>query len=91
MEAARHFYREVLGLPEIPRPKTFDFVVYWFDLGAQQICANLPFRFTTFSGALAAADMTFGGFTGLLPDCSGRGAPPCHDRRHDSEATDPAQ
>jgi hypothetical protein len=61
----------------------------FLDLGAQQICANLPYQFTTFSGALAAADVTFG-FTGLLPDCSGRGAPPCHDRRHDSEATDPA-
>jgi catechol 2,3-dioxygenase-like lactoylglutathione lyase family enzyme len=33
---ARQFYREVLGLTEIPKPKTFDFVALWFDLGAGQ-------------------------------------------------------
>jgi glyoxylase I family protein len=37
LERARHFYAEVLGLPEIPRPATFDFVVVWFDLGTQHI------------------------------------------------------
>lgn len=31
--ASRHFYGELLGLREIPAPKTFDFVALWFDLG----------------------------------------------------------
>jgi catechol 2,3-dioxygenase-like lactoylglutathione lyase family enzyme len=30
---ARRFYAGVLGLTEIPKPKTFDFVALWFDLG----------------------------------------------------------
>lgn len=34
--ASRRFYREVLGLKEIPAPKTFDFVALWFDLGGGQ-------------------------------------------------------
>ncbi|HEV3384032.1 MAG TPA: VOC family protein [Gemmata sp.] len=29
---ARWFYRDVLGLPEISKPKTFDFVALWFAL-----------------------------------------------------------
>lgn len=29
---ARGFYRDVLGLREIPKPKTFDFVALWFQL-----------------------------------------------------------
>jgi catechol 2,3-dioxygenase-like lactoylglutathione lyase family enzyme len=33
---ARRFYRDVLGLREIAKPKTFDFVVMWFDLGDGQ-------------------------------------------------------
>ncbi|HJZ59713.1 MAG TPA: VOC family protein [Gemmataceae bacterium] len=33
---ARWFYRNVLGLPEIAKPKTFDFVALWFDLGGGQ-------------------------------------------------------
>jgi catechol 2,3-dioxygenase-like lactoylglutathione lyase family enzyme len=33
---ARWFYRDVLGLPEIAKPKTFDFVALWFDLGNGQ-------------------------------------------------------
>jgi glyoxylase I family protein len=37
LERSRRFYGEVLGLPEIPRPATFDFVVVWFDLGTQHI------------------------------------------------------
>ena len=32
----RWFYRDVLGLPEIPKPRTFDFVALWFDLGGGQ-------------------------------------------------------
>jgi catechol 2,3-dioxygenase-like lactoylglutathione lyase family enzyme len=34
---ARHFYRDILGLKEIAKPKTFDFKVLWFDLGNQQL------------------------------------------------------
>lgn len=30
---SRQFYRGVLGLKEIPKPKTFDFVALWYDLG----------------------------------------------------------
>ena len=37
LERARHFYRDVLGLREIAKPKTFDFVVLWFELGGQQL------------------------------------------------------
>src|SRR5579884_2204393 len=37
VERSRHFYRDLLGLKEIAKPKTFDFVVLWFDLGNQQL------------------------------------------------------
>jgi catechol 2,3-dioxygenase-like lactoylglutathione lyase family enzyme len=37
IERSRHFYRDVLGLKEIAKPKTFDFKVVWFDLGNQQL------------------------------------------------------
>ena len=30
---SRCFYNDVLGLKEIPKPKTFDFVALWYDLG----------------------------------------------------------
>lgn len=33
---ARDFYAGVLGLNEIAKPKTFDFVALWFDLGNGQ-------------------------------------------------------
>jgi len=33
---ARDFYVGVLGLKEIPKPKTFDFVALWFDVGNGQ-------------------------------------------------------
>ena len=33
---ARRFYGDVLGLKEIAKPKTFDFVVIWYDLGGGQ-------------------------------------------------------
>jgi catechol 2,3-dioxygenase-like lactoylglutathione lyase family enzyme len=35
VERSRQFYRDVLGLREVPPPYTFDFVVLWFDLGGQ--------------------------------------------------------
>ena len=37
LEASRHFYGHVLGLREIARPATFDFVVVWYDLGGQHL------------------------------------------------------
>jgi catechol 2,3-dioxygenase-like lactoylglutathione lyase family enzyme len=33
VERSRRFYAGVLGLEEIPKPRTFDFVALWFDLG----------------------------------------------------------
>lgn len=37
VERSRRFYRDVLGLREIAKPRTFDFIVVWFDLGNQQL------------------------------------------------------
>src|SRR5271169_1051328 len=37
VERSRRFYRDLLGLREIPPPRTFDFVVLWFDLGDQHL------------------------------------------------------
>jgi catechol 2,3-dioxygenase-like lactoylglutathione lyase family enzyme len=37
VESSRRFYRDVLGLKEIHKPRTFDFVVVWFELGNQHI------------------------------------------------------
>lgn len=37
VERSRHFYRELLGLKEIAKPKTFDFVALWFELGPTQL------------------------------------------------------
>jgi catechol 2,3-dioxygenase-like lactoylglutathione lyase family enzyme len=34
---SRHFYGTVLGLSEIAKPKTFDFVALWFELDGQQL------------------------------------------------------
>jgi len=36
LERSRRFYRDVLRLKEVPCPKTFDFVVLWFQLPADQ-------------------------------------------------------
>jgi glyoxylase I family protein len=36
-ERSRRFYRDVLGLKEIAKPRTFDFAVLWFELGNQQL------------------------------------------------------
>ena len=33
---ARAFYRDVLGLQEMAKPMSFDFVALWFDLGGGQ-------------------------------------------------------
>jgi glyoxylase I family protein len=37
VERSRRFYRDLLGLQEIAKPRTFDFVVLWFDLGNSHI------------------------------------------------------
>jgi len=37
LERSRHFYRDVLGLKEIAKPRTFDFKVLWFEFGNQQL------------------------------------------------------
>jgi catechol 2,3-dioxygenase-like lactoylglutathione lyase family enzyme len=37
VERSRRFYRDLLGLKEIAKPRTFDFVALWFDLGNQQL------------------------------------------------------
>jgi catechol 2,3-dioxygenase-like lactoylglutathione lyase family enzyme len=60
VERSRHFYRDVLGLREIAKPRTFDFVVLWFDLGNQQLHLLLKDRPDTLSPrhfALRVADV----------------------------------
>jgi glyoxylase I family protein len=37
LERARAFYRDVLGLEEVPAPPTFHFRVVWLQIGDQQI------------------------------------------------------
>jgi catechol 2,3-dioxygenase-like lactoylglutathione lyase family enzyme len=37
VERSRRFYGGVLGLREIARPRTFDFVVVWYDVGGQHV------------------------------------------------------
>jgi catechol 2,3-dioxygenase-like lactoylglutathione lyase family enzyme len=37
VDRARAFYTGVLGLPEIPRPKSFDFPGAWFQVGPEVI------------------------------------------------------
>ncbi len=34
---SRRFYGEILGLKEIAKPRTFDFVVVWYDAGNQHL------------------------------------------------------
>jgi catechol 2,3-dioxygenase-like lactoylglutathione lyase family enzyme len=59
VERSRRFYRDVLGLKEIAKPRTFDFVVVWFDLGNQHLHLLLKDRPDTVSPrhfALRVAD-----------------------------------
>ena len=49
VERSRRFYRDVLGLKEIAKPRTFDFSVLWFDLGNQQLHLLLKERSDTLS------------------------------------------
>ena len=37
VERSRRFYGNILGLKEINKPRTFDFVVLWYDLGNMHI------------------------------------------------------
>src|SRR5271166_5509034 len=37
VERSRRFYRDLLGLKEIAKPRTFNFVALWFELGNQQL------------------------------------------------------
>jgi len=59
VERSRRFYHGVLGLKEIPKPRTFDFVVVWFDLGNQHLHLLLKDRADSISPrhfALRVAD-----------------------------------
>jgi len=47
VERSRRFYHDVLGLKEIHKPRTFDFVVIWFDLGDQHLHLLLKDRLDT--------------------------------------------
>lgn len=49
VERSRHFYGTILGLPEIAKPRTFDFVVVWYDLGNQHIHLLLKEKADTIS------------------------------------------
>jgi catechol 2,3-dioxygenase-like lactoylglutathione lyase family enzyme len=49
VERSRRFYRDVLGLKEIAKPRTFDFTVVWFDLGNQHLHLLLKDRRDTIS------------------------------------------
>jgi len=37
VDRSRRFYRDLLRLTEIAKPRTFDFVALWFDLGNQHL------------------------------------------------------
>ena len=59
VERSRRFYKDMLGLKEIHKPRTFDFVVVWFDLGNQHIHLLLKDKADTISArhfALRVAD-----------------------------------
>ena len=60
VERSRRFYRDLLGLREIPPPRTFDFVVLWFELGNHQLHLLLKDKPDTLSPrhfALRVADV----------------------------------
>ncbi len=37
VDRSRRFYRDILGLREIHSPRTFDFVVLWFEIDGQHV------------------------------------------------------
>jgi catechol 2,3-dioxygenase-like lactoylglutathione lyase family enzyme len=49
VERSRRFYRDILGLTEINRPRTFDFMVVWFDLGDHHLHLLLKDKADTLS------------------------------------------
>jgi glyoxylase I family protein len=49
VERSRRFYRDLLGLKEIKKPRTFDFVVVWFEIGGQQLHLLLKEKADTIS------------------------------------------
>jgi catechol 2,3-dioxygenase-like lactoylglutathione lyase family enzyme len=49
VERSRRFYGGLLGLKEIAKPRTFDFVVVWYDLGNQHLHLLLKERPDTLS------------------------------------------
>jgi catechol 2,3-dioxygenase-like lactoylglutathione lyase family enzyme len=60
VERSRRFYGELLGLKEIARPKTFDFIVVWYQLPGDQLHLLLKDRPDTISPrhfALRVADV----------------------------------
>ncbi len=59
VERSRRFYSGLLGLKEIPKPSTFDFVVVWYDLGNMHVHLLLKEQADTISPrhfALRVAD-----------------------------------
>jgi catechol 2,3-dioxygenase-like lactoylglutathione lyase family enzyme len=61
VERSRQFYGGLLGLSEIARPRTFDFIVVWYDLGGQHLHLLLKDQADTISPrhfALRVADAT---------------------------------
>ena len=58
VERSRRFYRDLLGLKEIPKPRTFDFVVLWFDLGNMHVHLLLKDKADTISGRHFALRVT---------------------------------
>ncbi len=60
VERSRRFYGQLLGLREIAKPRTFDFVVIWYDLGNQHLHLLLKDQPDTLSArhfALRVADI----------------------------------
>jgi catechol 2,3-dioxygenase-like lactoylglutathione lyase family enzyme len=60
VERSRRFYADVLGLKEIAKPRTFNFVVLWFELPNQQLHLLLKDRADIISprhSALRVADV----------------------------------
>ena len=60
VERSRRFYGGLLGLREIAKPRTFDFVVIWYDLGNQHLHLLLKEQADTLSArhfALRVADI----------------------------------
>lgn len=49
LERSRRFYRDLLGLREVAKPRTFDFKVLWFQIGDTQLHLLLKDRADTIS------------------------------------------